>query len=148
MELKNHDLSRTGFAGVLYDEVPVRTPGGGTAESKKKDDPKAAPSGETKVAALSSATEDAGAPTTGKRRPPKVVFVVTKETKVEMRVVKTGIASRTDVEILEGVNEGETVVDGPYRTLARELKDGQSVKLPSKDGGTDEPSKDEGRGRI
>ena len=26
MELKNHDLSRSSFPGVLYDEVPIRTP--------------------------------------------------------------------------------------------------------------------------
>jgi len=47
--------------------------------------------------------------------------------------VQTGIASRTDVEILTGVAEGDTVVDGPYRTLARELQEGQKVK-PQKPG--------------
>jgi hypothetical protein len=38
------------------------------------------------------------------------------------------------VEILDGLTEGETIVDGPYRTLARELKDGQSVKVQPKGG--------------
>lgn len=65
----------------------------------------------------------------GKPKPTKVVFVVNKEGKAELRVVRTGIASRTDVEIIEGVNEGETIVSGPYRTLARELQDGQAVKV-------------------
>ena len=64
----------------------------------------------------------------GKPKPVKVVFVVTKDGAVEMREVHTGIASRTDVEVLDGVNEGETIVEGPYRTLARELQDGQKVK--------------------
>jgi HlyD family secretion protein len=63
----------------------------------------------------------------------KVVFVVDKDGTAQMREVQTGIASRTDVEILSGVNEGETVVDGPYRTLARELQEGQKVK-PQKPG--------------
>jgi HlyD family secretion protein len=63
----------------------------------------------------------------------KVVFVVDKDGAAQMREVQTGIASRTDVEILSGVNEGETVVDGPYRTLARELQEGQKVK-PQKPG--------------
>jgi HlyD family secretion protein len=50
-----------------------------------------------------------------------------------MRPVRIGIASRTDVEIVEGLTEGETIVDGPYRTLARELEDGQAVKVQPKD---------------
>jgi HlyD family secretion protein len=70
---------------------------------------------------------------TGKPKPVKVVFVVDKDGVAQMREVQTGIASRTDVEILTGVNEGETVVDGPYRTLARELQEGQKVK-PQKPG--------------
>ena len=48
---------------------------------------------------------------------------------LKMREVKTGIASRTDIEILDGINEGEQVVEGPYRTLARELQDGNAVKV-------------------
>jgi HlyD family secretion protein len=66
----------------------------------------------------------------------KVVFVV-KDGKAEMRPVHTDIASRADVEITDGVSEGETIVDGPYRTLARELMDGQAVK-PQPKGGPDE----------
>jgi len=82
-----------------------------------------------------SGSASAGAPTTagGKPKLMKVVFVFTKDGKAEMRPVKTGIASRTDVEILEGLSEGETIVAGPYRTLARELEDGQSIKEQPKD---------------
>ena len=70
---------------------------------------------------------------TGKPKPVKVIFVVDKDGAAQMREVQTGIASRTDVEILSGVSEGDTVVDGPYRTLARELQEGQKVK-PQKPG--------------
>lgn len=77
-------------------------------------------------------------PASGKPKPSKVVFVV-KDGKVEMRSVKTGIASRTHVEILEGLAEGDVIVDGPYRTLAREINDGQNVKeLPKGGPGGDE----------
>ena len=62
-----------------------------------------------------------------KPKPVKVVFVM-KDGKAEMREVKIGIASRTDIEIVSGVNEGEQVVDGPYRTLARDLQDGQAIE--------------------
>jgi HlyD family secretion protein len=79
---------------------------------------------------------------TGKPKPVKVVFVL-KDGKVEMREVKIGIASRTDVEILEGLAEGETIVEGPYRTLARELSDGQPAKVakpvPGKPGAPQPP---------
>jgi HlyD family secretion protein len=100
-------------------------------EPKKKDEPK--PAGDTQPAGFGG--PDAGAPTTagGKPKPVKAVFVI-KDGKAEMRVVRTGIASRADVEVLEGLNEGETIVDGPYRTLARELKDGQAVKVQQKGG--------------
>ena len=92
--------------------------------------------GETKVAAGGAPGKASEPPTTaatGKPKQVKVLFVV-KDGKVEMREVKTGIASRTEVEILEGINEGEQVVEGPYRVLARELQDGQAVKTQDKDG--------------
>lgn len=82
--------------------------------------------------------DDAGVGAGGKPKPVKVVFVVTKDGKAEMRAVRTGIASRTHVEILDGLAEGDTIVDGPYRTLARELSDGQSVKVQPKDKATDD----------
>jgi HlyD family secretion protein len=87
------------------------------------------------AATANTSDAPAAAAATGKPKPVKVVFVV-KDGKAEMREVRIGIASRTDIEILEGINEGETVVDGPYRTLARELQDGQGVKVlpPGKTG--------------
>src|SRR3989441_7316868 len=112
-----------------------------TSREAKKREQKAAPrEGELVVADAKAAPANAGGkddpPTkaaTGKPKPVKVVFVVDKDGVVQMREVQTGIASRTDVEILGGVNEGDTVVDGPYRTLARELQEGQKVK-PQKPG--------------
>ncbi len=71
-----------------------------------------------------------GKPNGAKRA--KVVFVVDKNGTAQLREVRTGLASRTHVEIVEGLAEGDVVVDGPYRTLARELQDGQHVKVPEK----------------
>ncbi len=64
----------------------------------------------------------------------KVVFVVDAERRVRARRVKTGISSDTDVEIVEGLAEGDELVEGPYRTLAKDLKDGDLVE-PQKPGG-------------
>ena len=101
-----------------------------TSRDPKKDDK--APPGGTASAAPAAGTTSSPAPG-GKPKLSKVVFVV-KDGKAEMRAVRTGIASRTDVEILEGLSEGETIVDGPYRTLARELSEGQEVTEQPKDG--------------
>ncbi len=57
----------------------------------------------------------------------KIVFVVNAENKAQARRVRTGISSDTELEILEGLQDGEKVVEGPYRALAKELNDGDSV---------------------
>ncbi len=58
----------------------------------------------------------------------KVVFVVGKDQKVALRRVRTGIASDTDIEILEGLAEGDRIIEGPYRTLTKDLKEGDAVE--------------------
>ncbi|TMA28281.1 MAG: efflux RND transporter periplasmic adaptor subunit [Deltaproteobacteria bacterium] len=124
-----------------------------TSREAKKKEQKAQREGEIKVAEAGGAT---GAPAkaddpptkaaTGKPKPVKVVFVVDKDGATQMREVHTGIASRTDVEILDGITDGDTVVDGPYRTLARELQEGQKVKPQTKDQkGGDKPGPQGGR---
>jgi HlyD family secretion protein len=41
--------------------------------------------------------------------------------------VTTGITGATDIEVLTGVNEGEEIVIGPFKTL-RTLKSGSLLK--------------------
>ncbi len=65
----------------------------------------------------------------------KVVFVVDSEKRVHARRVKTGISSDTDVEILEGLQEGDEIIEGPYRTLAKDLKEGDLVEEQKAGGG-------------
>ncbi len=65
----------------------------------------------------------------------KVVFVTDADKKVHPRRVKTGISSDTDIEILEGLNEGDEIIEGPYRTLAKDLKDGDLVEEQKGPGG-------------
>jgi HlyD family secretion protein len=65
----------------------------------------------------------------------KVVFVVDGQNKAKARRVRTGIASDTDLEILEGLKDGERVVEGPFRTVSKELKDGDPLKENAPKGG-------------
>jgi HlyD family secretion protein len=66
--------------------------------------------------------------TTRKVRDPlrRCVFVV-EGGKARVRPVETGLASESEIEIVSGLKAGETVVEGPYRILSRELADGKAV---------------------
>lgn len=70
----------------------------------------------------------------------KVVFVV-EDGKARVRRVETGLASENEIEILSGLQEGDRVVEGPYKVLSRELSDGRAVKLDkaSEKGGAGAP---------
>jgi HlyD family secretion protein len=58
------------------------------------------------------------------------VFVVEGE-KALFKPVKTGIMGETDIEITEGITDGQTIVTGSYKTL-RNLKDDARVKTEQK----------------
>lgn len=46
----------------------------------------------------------------------------------KIRTVKTGISDYENIEILEGLKEGEEIISGPYFTVSKELKEGDAVK--------------------
>jgi HlyD family secretion protein len=53
------------------------------------------------------------------------VFIV-QNGKAHLREITTGVSSDTDIEIISGIAEGDTVIIGPYRVLSK-IKDGQQV---------------------
>ncbi len=52
--------------------------------------------------------------------------------KAEKREVKTGINDFDNIEILEGVNEGEEIVVGPFLVVSKRLKDGDLLSAKDK----------------
>ncbi len=50
---------------------------------------------------------------------------------VHVRPVKVGISSETDYEVLSGLEEGDKIVTGSYKSISRELKHNALVKLKS-----------------
>lgn len=46
----------------------------------------------------------------------------------KLKEVKTGISDYENIEILEGLKEGEEVISGPYFIVSKELKEGDKVK--------------------
>lgn len=63
----------------------------------------------------------------------EVVFVIGKDKKVKKVKVKTAIQDLTYIEILDGLNEGDQVVTGPYNTVSKILKEGNLVQVVAKD---------------
>jgi HlyD family secretion protein len=63
------------------------------------------------------------------------VFVV-RNGKAEFKPVQTGITGTTDIEITDGLKEGDTIITGSYKVL-RSIKSGANVKIdnsaPKKD---------------
>ncbi len=64
----------------------------------------------------------------------QVVFVYDEKKKeVNLRDVKTGVQDNMNIQILEGLKDGEEVVIAPYGAVARILKDKTKVKPVTKD---------------
>ena len=61
-----------------------------------------------------------------------VVFVLDKEGKVSKVKVKTDIQDINNIEITEGLKEGDQVITGPYDIVSKTLKVGKKVKVVDK----------------
>lgn len=71
---------------------------------------------------------------TGQNSIKEIVFVVVGDT-VAVREVKTGIQDNDHIQVLSGLEEGETVVTGPYSAIARKLKSGSRITISDKNKG-------------
>lgn len=52
--------------------------------------------------------------------------------KARIKEVKTGVQDNTYIQILEGINEGDEVITGPYRVVSKSLKNGETIKKVDK----------------
>ena len=68
----------------------------------------------------------------GKSLVHECVFVL-KDGEVSLKPVKTGIQDNIFIEILEGLESGEEVITAPYNAISRLLKDGDKVKVVSRE---------------
>lgn len=69
--------------------------------------------------------------TDGTTRTREVVFVL-QDGKALQKEVETGIQDDENIEILHGIEPGETLITGPYSLVSKTLHDGQSVKVSEK----------------
>jgi HlyD family secretion protein len=86
----------------------------------------AAPSGDVHAAENGDANKDTTAEKK-ERDDLKGVFVI-KDGKALFTVIQTGVADQKDVQVVQGLDDKDTVISGPYRVL-RTLNDNATVKI-------------------
>ncbi|MCP3963980.1 MAG: efflux RND transporter periplasmic adaptor subunit, partial [bacterium] len=111
---------RDSALGVPIQSVAVRTP-----EELEPEDPEQRPGSE-------SGAGDAPAYTPDDDGFVEVVFVVEGGT-TRARQVKTGIQSESQIEIVEGLAEGDEIVTGSYRAISKDLRNGSTVVVEDDD---------------
>jgi HlyD family secretion protein len=83
--------------------------------------------GETGEGAEAAAEAPGGTPVFGRTRPQEYVFVY-RDGKAVQLAVTSGIQDSQYIEILEGLEEGQEIITGPYRVVSRNLQDGDHVE--------------------
>jgi len=64
----------------------------------------------------------------GATKPAEVVFLHEGDRAKQVQV-KSGISDNDHFEIIEGLTEGQSVISGGYKAIAKDLDDGKKVKL-------------------
>ena len=78
----------------------------------------------------------------------EVVFVHDLENEQAIaKKIKTGISDFDNIEVIEGLNEGDKIITGPYLAISKRLKNESPVELKKGDSksGWGPPAKDEWR---
>jgi HlyD family secretion protein len=118
---------------VPIQSVTVRAAGGKTTEELQNEKAKEMKERSGNDLEITKEKDDARRNRDGLLR---VVFIKTGDT-VKQRLVETGIADNTYIEVKSGVKAGEEIVSGSYAAISRRLKDGSKV-APEKPAKKDE----------
>ncbi len=62
----------------------------------------------------------------------EVVFLKSGDTTM-MQKIKTGIQDDTYIQVLEGLELGDTLVTGPYKAISKDLKEGEKIEIVTKE---------------
>ncbi|MDF9795482.1 HlyD family secretion protein [Catalinimonas alkaloidigena] len=111
------------------------------AVTTRPENTSAQPEGENQEDTSSSETED-NPSFNEEENLAEVVFRVKDENTVERVIVRTGISDYENIEILEGLSEGDRVVSGPYIAVSQQLKDGSEIKKAENSGRNFGPGSD------
>ena len=59
---------------------------------------------------------------------PKVIIFVKDDDKAKIKEIETGISNIGYIEVLSGLEEGETIISGSYQAVSKLLSDGSKIK--------------------
>ncbi len=107
---------------VPINAVTTRDKKGEVTKKEKKEDDKTAES-KPMTPAATSAMDDID----------EVVYVLQKDMTVKRVKVRTDIQDINYIEILGGLKEGDEVITGPYNVVSKTLKEGDKVKVVTKE---------------
>ncbi len=83
------------------------------------------------LAAVTTREEETLTRPDGTKKLKELIFVIVDGRAVQ-KEIKTGISDFDNIEILEGVKEGEEVISGPYFVVSKQLKDNDLLKVTKK----------------
>lgn len=95
--------------------------------TKKKDNVLSVP-----LAAVTTREDQTNDNPDGTTKLKELIYVV-ENGKAVQKEIKTGISDFDNIEIIEGVNERDEIVSGPYFIVSKQLKDGDLLKITKKD---------------
>jgi HlyD family secretion protein len=61
----------------------------------------------------------------------ELVFII-ENNRAKQTEIKTGISDFDNIEVLEGLKEGQEIISGPYFVVSKQLKDNDAVKKVEK----------------
>ncbi|SNR95969.1 HlyD family secretion protein [Belliella buryatensis] len=83
------------------------------------------------LAAVTTREDQTNTTADGSKKPKELIFVVENGRAVQ-KEIKTGISDFDNIEVLEGITEGEQVISGPYFTVSKQLKNDDLLKVTKK----------------
>lgn len=83
------------------------------------------------LAAVTTREDQTNTTADGSKKPKELIFVVENGRAVQ-KEIKTGISDFDNIEVLEGIAEGEQVISGPYFTVSKQLKNDDLLKITKK----------------
>lgn len=115
------------YADLISEKVKYPFRPGMTASvdiiAQKKDNVLSVP-----LSAVTTREDQVNTASDGTTKGKELVFVV-EEGRAKVREIKTGISDFDNIEIVEGVSEGDEVISGPYFVVSKQLKDNDAIKI-------------------
>jgi len=80
------------------------------------------------LAAVTTREDQKTDPVGGVSKSKELVYVV-ENGRAKMKEIKTGISDFDNIEVLEGIAEGEEIISGPYFIVSKQIKDNDPIKI-------------------